>query len=86
MPTGDFDSVWADVTTGERGSQLLVHAVPNPCLSWVVFSGNDLVSTTELQAIFDPLRGTVMNHEATTEAMENLIRLYRKEGILACPY
>jgi NTE family protein len=78
--TGDFDSVWADVTTGELGSRLLVHAVPNPCLSWVVFSGNDLISTTELQAIFDPLRGTVMNHEATTDAMENLIRLYRKRG------
>ncbi len=79
--TGNYDSVWADVTTGPEGSRLWVHARTNPLLSRVVFSGNRLVSSAELQSVFQPLIGKVMNHDATTLARENLIRLYRKRGV-----
>jgi NTE family protein len=78
--TGDYDSVWADVTTGARGSLLSVHAKQNPRLSWVVFSGNRRIADAELQEVFSPLIGKVLNHDATTHAMESLLRLYRKRG------
>ena len=78
--TGDYDSVWADVLTGDLGSRLQVHAVPNPRLYYVAFSGNSLVSSAELESMFHPLIGRPLNDAATTAAMESLIRLYRKRG------
>ena len=77
---GDFDSVWADVTTAAEGSRLRVHARNNPKLSGVMFSGNKLVPSAELQSVFEPLFGRVLNHRTTTLAMERLLRLYRKRG------
>ena len=77
---GDYDSVWADVVTGDSGSRLRVHALPNPRLCFVEFSGNSRVSSAELESVFLPLIGKPLNEAATTAAMERLIRLYRKRG------
>ncbi|HSQ76520.1 MAG TPA: patatin-like phospholipase family protein, partial [Bacteroidota bacterium] len=78
--TGDYDSVWADVVTGDSGSRLQVHALPNPRLCFVAFTGNSRVSSAELESVFLPLIGKPLNYAATTAAMERLIRLYRKRG------
>jgi len=78
--TGNYDSVWADVTTSPEGSRLRVHAQSNPTLFRVAFAGNTLVPSPELRLVFEPLMGKVLNHRATTLAMERLLRLYRKRG------
>lgn len=78
--SGFFDSVWADVTTGPAGTHLAVHTRPNPALCTVSFTGNRLVSTAELEAVFAPVIGRVLNHRTTTAALESLTKLYRRRG------
>jgi len=78
--TGDYGSVWADVSTGANGSRLLVHGVLNPRLLSVTFSGNRIVSSAELEGAFNGLIGKPLNNAAMTTAVETLTRLYRKRG------
>jgi NTE family protein len=78
--SGYFDSVWAQVRTNSGGTQLKVFGHPNPTLRSVTFSGNRVLPSADLHMAFAPLLGHVLNHAATTRALEGLTRLYRKRG------
>jgi NTE family protein len=78
--TGDFDSVWAAVRTGPAGTQLSVCTRLNPTLRSVTFSGNKFVPDSDLNAVFAPILGRLLNNGATTLALEGLTRLYRMRG------
>ena len=78
--SGYYDSVWAQVQSGAAGTRLQVYSHQNPTLRSVTFHGNILVSDSALQTVFAPLLGKVLNHSATTAALEGLTRLYRKRG------
>lgn len=78
--SGNFDSVWAVVHMAPSGTRMEVYAVANPTLRSVSFTGNRLLTDAQLRSVFTPLFGRVLNHAATASVLEDLTRLYRREG------
>lgn len=77
---GDYQDVTARVCTGSGGTHVEIRPIPNPVVRTVRFSGCQHVSDAELQHVFRPMIGRVVNFEVIERAMEQVLRLYRTRG------
>ncbi len=75
---GTVAESWATYDSVEQS--LRVDVRYNPQLSEIIFSGNKLVSDNEIEEIFWNLYNRRLNPDLLEQAIEDLMRLYRKEG------
>jgi len=77
---GDYRDVYAEVDQQEDRSVITFHAVFNPVVRGVVFSGNHIVSDSALTAEVEPMLGKVINTHEGGQVLENVLGLYRCDG------
>ncbi len=78
--TGNLRDVTVDVFPDTRPLRVVYNLVPYPVLKQVEFVGNKLIASERLVAECRPLFDKVLNRRRCEEAVENLLRLYRKKG------
>ncbi len=78
--TGNFSDVEVDVFPDECPVRVVYRLTAHPILNNVLFAGNDRIPTDTLSLAFSPLLGRVLNEKKMTEAIERLLRMYRKLG------
>ena len=59
---------------------LIFTVVENPLLGDVVFSGVTKVDTAKLEALFQPLKGDILNYNAIKEAVDKVQKVYTDAG------
>jgi NTE family protein len=78
--TGNLRDITVDVFPDTRPLQIVYNLVSYPVLKQVEFVGNKLIALDGLVAECRPLFDKVLNRRRCEEAVENLLRLYRKKG------
>jgi NTE family protein len=77
---GQYSDVYAEVVDDSLGSRITYNAKYNPVLSGVRFRGTSVLQDSLLEEVFIPLLGKVINQNAGREALESVLRSYRREG------
>ncbi len=78
--TGNFSDVVVEVQPETRPVHVLYKLSSNPILRQVEFSGNQLIASQLLADEFRTSLGKPINPMRSNAAMENILRLYRKQG------
>jgi NTE family protein len=78
---GDYSDVFADLDQDSLGLHITYNAKYNPVLSQVEFRGTSVLQDSLLEREFIPLLGKVINQNEGREALESVLRSYRREGV-----
>jgi NTE family protein len=77
---GGCRDVRADIIRDSLGSTIHYVLTPNPRLKSVEIRGCSQIPAESLKAVFAPLLGQPINYHAGVRALEQVLRVYRKQG------
>jgi outer membrane protein insertion porin family len=77
---GYFQDVKAGSEPMLGGERLIFTVVENPLMGDVVFQGVTKVETAKLEALFQPLKGDILNYNAIKETVDKVQKLYTDAG------
>ena len=80
MNTGYFYDLYPNITVVPEGIILTVHMLENPILKEIVFVGNTVIKTKDLQRLMTVRRGDVLNSVTLHDNIKALQEKYRGEG------
>lgn len=78
--SGNFRDVRAEVYMHEDPVRVVYFVTPNPPVLTIAFEGNTLLTGAELVRRCEPLIGQPLNAVTVDTCLDDVIRLYRKQG------
>lgn len=81
LAAGNYADAFAEITETSSAVKITYHAVLNPALKYVEFTGNTQIDDTTIANLFQPHLHEPVNYPEIQKTLERIIKLYRERSL-----